>query len=332
MKRREFIVLVGGAVVAWPQAVRAQQRAKVPRIGYLHTPRLESREGQALREAFWQGMRALGWVEGQNIFVEYRSAEGNLDRFPELAAELARLEVDLIVAGPAAAARAARAQTTTIPIVCSTLGDPVGEGLIASLARPGGNLTGFATLSQELVPKCLSLLKEAVPKASRIAGLLRPGTDSERVSTDMVQQAEAAARRRGIQFILVRARAADDLDSAYAEMQTERADGLLVLPGPQSFYDRQRIAARALRHRLPSMALFKEFAEVGGFMGYGASIPDNSRRAATYVDKILKGAKPADLPVQLPTKFELAINTRTAKALGLTIPPTLVTLADEVIE
>ena len=271
-------------------------------------------------------------MEGQNIVVEYRAADGKIERLPGLASDLARLKVDLIVATGTPLARAAQQATTTIPIVSAVMGDPVGDGLVASLARPGGNITGLTFLGPELVPKRLELLKQAVPRVSRVAGLWHPGAFGERTNRDMLKETEAAARTLGVQLQLVAVRGPDELDGAFSTMTRARADALIVFPSTMLFSERRRIVDLAAKHRLPSMAMAREFVGLGGLIAYGASIPDLIRRGVTYVDKILKGAKPADLPVEQPTKFELVINLKTAKALGLTIPQSLLLRADEVIK
>ncbi len=303
MKRREFITVVSG-VAMWPLAVWAQQPKNVPRIGFLVTGSIESSEGRASLKAFDQGLREYGYIDGQNILVEVRAADSKVERFPALASELVRLNVDLIVASNSLAARAVQQATTTIPIVVPVMGDPIGDGLVASLARPGGNITGLTFLGPQLVPKRLALLKEALPTVSLIAGLWHPAAYGERTMNDMMNEAIAG----------------------------ERADALLVFPSPMLFTERRRIVDLAAERRLPIMAMGKEFVQLGGLMSYGADIIDFNRRSATYVDKILKGAKPADLPVEQPTKFELFINLKTAKELGIEIPATLVARADEVIE
>ena len=277
-------------------------------------------------------MGELGYVEGRNIVIEHRSAEGRVERFPALAAEMVRLRVDLIVVFSTPSARAARQATSTIPIVAPTMQDPVRDGLVASLARPGGNVTGLTFLGSELVPKRLALLKEAIPGVSRVAVLWHPGGLAERTGQEMVKEAEAAARGLGVQLQLVRAEAPKDLDGAFSAMTRWRADAFVPLPSPMLFAERNRIADLAARHRLPAMYLGREFVDLGGLMAYGASQIDLIRRGATYVDKILRGAKPADLPVEQPNKYELVINLKTAKALGLTIPPSLLGRADQVIE
>jgi putative ABC transport system substrate-binding protein len=330
--RRAFIRTLAGGLLAAPLAAGAQQAGKVYRIGYLSLGSLESPETRASLDAFRQGLRERGYGEGQNIVIEYRAADGKIERLPALATELARLKVDLIVAGSTPGARAARQATTTIPIIAPNMGDPVQDGLVANLARPGANLTGSTFLGPELVPKRLALLKEALPGVSRIAVLWHPGAFGERTMRDMVKETEAAARTLGVQLQFVEARGPDEFDRAFSAMARERADAFIVFPSVMLFNERRRIVALAAQSRLPAMYQSREFVELGGLIGYGASIPDAVRRAATYVDRILKGAKPGDLPVEQPTKFELVINLKTAKALGLTIPPSVLGRADEVIQ
>ena len=332
MHRREFITLVGSAA-AWPFAARAQQPAtKTARIGLLATGALDSTELQAVLDAFRQGLRERGYVEGRNIAIEYRAADGKIERFPELARELVRLNLDLIVAGNTPAARAAKEATTTIPIVVPVMGDPVGDGLVASLARPGGNITGMTFLGPELAAKRLELLKQALPTVSRVAALWHPGAYGESTMREMMRKIEAAAGALQVQLQLVEVRSAAEFERAFLAMARERADALIVLPSPMLFSERRHIVDLATRHRLPSIAMAREFAELGGLMAYGASIRDLFHRASIYVDMILQGTKPADLPVQQPTKFELVINLKMAKSLGLTVPLILQMTADEVIE
>jgi ABC-type uncharacterized transport system substrate-binding protein len=271
-------------------------------------------------------------VEGQNILIEYRAADGRVERLAALAAELARLKVDVIVAVATPGGRAAQQATTTIPIVVVAMGDPVGDGLVASLARPGGNVTGSTFLGPELVPKRLELFKEALPSISRIAVLWHPGAFSERTMDDMLKETEATSRTLGMLLQRAEVRSAGDLDRAFSAMLKGRADALFVFPSTMLFGERRRIVAFAAKHRLPAMFNAREFVELGGLMGYGANLTDLNRRAAIYVDRILKGSKPGDLPVEQPTKFELVINLKTAKALGLTIPPSLLQRADQVLE
>lgn len=331
MNRRELLGVLGGAA-AWPLGVWAQQPKKVPRIGFLVTGSIESPEARAALKAFDQGLREFGYIDGQNVFVEVRPADLNVERFPALASELVRLKVDLIVASNTPAARAVQQATTTIPIVVPVMGDPVGDGLVASLARPEGNITGLTFLGPQLVPKRLALLKEALPTASQVAALWHPGAYGERTMNDMVTEAKEAALTLGVHLRFVAVHAPDDLDRAFSTITGERADAILIFPSPMLYNQRKRIVELADGHRLPIVAMGKEFVQLGGFMSYGADIMDFNRRCVAYVDKILKGAKPADLPVEQPTKFELFINLKTAKTFGIEIPPSLVARADEVIE
>ncbi len=322
-----IVTLALGLLLA-PLAADAQQAAKVPRIGGLVGA---SRE-MALHniEAFRQGLRELGYVEGQSIAIEWRYADGKLERFPDLAAELIRLKVDVIVAGVTAAALAAKNATKTIPIVMGAVGDPIGSGLVASLARPGGNVTGPSLLAPELVGKQLELLRETVPGVSRVAVLSNPANPiSQKL---MLTEAEVAARSLGVQLLILGPRGPDEFDSAFAAMIRERAGALLVLADVGFFHHRIRIAELVAKSRLPAMFGLREHVEAGGLMAYGANVRDSWRRAVTYVDKILKGAKPADLPVEQPTRFELVINLKTAKVLGLTIPQSILIRADQVIQ
>jgi putative ABC transport system substrate-binding protein len=329
--RRAFIAGLGGAAV-WPIAARGQQPKKVPRIGFLATGSLELPEALVMINAFRQGLRELGYVEGENILVEYRTADSKIERFADQASELVRIKVEIMVASNTPAARAAQQATDTIPIVVPVMGDPVRDRLVASLARPGGNTTGLTFLGPELLPKRLALLKEALPTASRVVALWHPGAYGERTMSDMMKETEAAARTLGVQLRLVAVQGPDELESAFSTIAGERADALLVFPSPMLFAERRRIVDLAAKYRLPSMAMGREFAELGGLIAYGASIPGLFRRSATYVDKIIKGAKPADLPVEQPTKFDLVINLKAAHALGITVPPSLLARADEVIE
>ena len=331
MRRRAFIAGLGGAA-AWPLSARGQQPKRVPRIGFLTTGSLELPETLVMTDAFRQGLRELGYVEGTNIIVDFKAADSQIERFADQAKELVQLSVDVIVASNTRAGLAARQATATIPIVVPVMGDPVKDGLVSSLARPGGNITGLTFLGPELLPKRLALLKEAVPNASRVASLWHPGAYGERTMRDMVEQAEDAAKTLGVQLRFAAVQGPDGLESAFSTIVQERADAVIVFPSPMLFTERRRIVDLAVKDRLPLMAMGKEFAELGGLMAYGASIPGLMRRSATYVDKIINGAKPGELPVQQPTKFDLVINTRTAKALGLDIPPSLLARADEVIE
>jgi putative tryptophan/tyrosine transport system substrate-binding protein len=311
-------------------SAEAQQPKKIPRIGYLSSsdPVTESARAEATRLA----LRELGHIEGQNIATEYRYAEGKIDRFSELAAELVRLKVDIIVvAGGTIYVQAAKNATKTIPIVMSGGGsDPVEAGLIESLARPGGNVTGLSLLSRELGGKRLELLKEAVPKLVRVAVLYNPAASGGVREVKEVLPVAARALRLTIRFWEVRA--TDSFDKVIGALNKERPDGLYVSPGPLMRDNQTRIVAFALKRRLPSVYGNREAADAGGLMSYGADLVDNYRRVAYFVDKILKGAKPADLPVEQPTKFELVINLKTAKQIGLTIPQSLLYRADRVIK
>jgi putative tryptophan/tyrosine transport system substrate-binding protein len=326
MERRTFMAMLTGGIVA---AAEAQQAAKVARIGYL-APNLAA--SPHTHEAFRQGLRDLGYIEGRNVVIEYRAAEGKLERLPTLAAEVVALKVDVIVVADTPSALAAKQATKTIPIVFTSAGDPVGSGLVTSLARPGGNVTGLSLLGPELVGKCLEQLKQAVPGVSRVAVLWQPGAFGERTEKDMLKGAEVAARALGVRLQLVEARGPEDFDRAFSERTRARADALTVLPSAMFINERRRLVDLAAKNRLPAVYPVREFVDAGGLMAYGANIPDLYHRAATYVDKILKGAKPGDLPVEQPTKFELVINLKTAKALGLTVPDSLLRRADEVIQ
>ena len=302
----------------------AQQQAKVPRIGYL-APRSEPNERD---EAFRQGLRELGYVEGKNIVMEYRWAGERDDRLPDLAAELVALKVDVIVTSGGPAARAAKQATSMIPIVMAAVGDPVATGLVASLARPGGNITGQTIFSSELAGKRLELLKEVVPRVTHVAVLAyRPSP----VTKHFLSETEAAARVLRVQLHSVEVRGPNELEGAFAEMVKERAGGLVVQITPLFFDYRRKIVDLAAKSRLPAIYETREFVDAGGLVSYGPNRLVVYRRAATYVDKIVKGAKPADLPVEQPTRFELVVNLKTAKALGLTIPPSIMVRADQVI-
>jgi len=332
MNRRAFITLIGGAAVTLPASVHAERAAKVVRIGFLVTGRLDLPEQQVTIDAFREGLRAHGYVEGQNIAIEYRAADGDIERFRELAEELVRLKLDLIVASNTPAGLAAKRATTTLPIVVPVMGDPVGDGLVASLARPGGNVTGMTFLGPELATKRLELLKRALPAISRVAALWHPGAYGESTMHEMMGQIAAAAGSLGLTLQLTEVRGAAEFDRAFLAMTEERADAVIVMPSPMLFTEQRNIVGLATKHRLPLIAMARQFAELGGLMAYGANIPDLFRRSAGYVDMILQGTRPADLPVQQPTTFELVINSKTAKALGLEFPPALIAVADEVIE
>jgi putative ABC transport system substrate-binding protein len=283
-------------------------------------------------EAFRQGLRDLGYVEGRNLVIEYRDAEGKSERLPALAAELVALKVDVIFAPTTATALAAKQATRTLPIVFAVVADPVTSGFVTSLARPGGNVTGLSFLAPELVGKRLELLKQAIPGVTQVAVLWQPGGLGERTEKDQLKGAEVAARALGVRVQFVEARGPADIDRAFSDMTRARAGALTVLTGAMLFTERRRLVDPAAKNRLPAVYPWREGVDAGGLMSYGPNVADLFRRAATYVDKILKGAKPADLPVEQPTKFELVINLKTAKALGLTIPPSVLGRADEVIQ
>jgi ABC-type uncharacterized transport system substrate-binding protein len=312
-------------------AAEAQLTGKIYRIGYLAAGWGSGTAYLRPLEAFRQGLRELGWVEGQNVLIEYRFAEGRLERLPGLAEELVRLKVDVIAASPTPAALAAKNATRTIPIVGMSLTEPVGVGLVASLARPGGNVTGVAYgFDTDIFGKQLELLKEVIPKVRRVAVLSNPGNSPAQPL--IMSSVEGAARSLGLQLQLREARGPGEFEGAFAVMAKERAGALLVTGDPMFFLHRARLAELAVKNRLPSMSTQGQWVEAGGLMSYGPSFPDLYRRAATYVDKILKGARPADLPIEQPTKFELVINLKTAQALGLTIPRSLLQRADQVID
>ena len=327
MNRRAFTTLLGGAAVVWPIAARAQQAGKVHRIGVLETisTTLNVANFYALRE----GLRQLGYAEGQNLVIEYRSADGRDDRFPGLARELLALKVDVIVTRGTPAAKAVKNATSTVPVVMMASGDPVGVGLVTSLARPGGNITGLSAIVGELSPKRLELIKEIVPGLARIAVLANTSNDAVRRDWARI---ETAARSLGVQSQLLDLRESDALGPTFDDASARRADALVVVIDAITQVNQQRIVDLAMKHRLPAIYSSREFVDAGGLISYGVSYPDLYRRAATYVDKILKGTKPADLPVVQPTKFELVINLKTAKALGIEVPPSLLALADGVIE
>ena len=325
MERREFITLRGGAA-AWPLAARAQQPARLPTIGYVgaNTPSVESQR----IDVFVQRLRELGWIEGRTIAIEVRWAEGRNERFAEIAAEFVRLKVDVIVTVGTPAVVTAKEATSVIPIVFAGAGDPVGTGLVSSLARPGGNVTGLSLQTTDSVGKRLELLREVVPDLRRLAILADAGNPQGVLEMGEVQ---AAARGLGIEVAPLEIRRAEDITPAFDALKG-RADALVVVAGPLVTTNRIRINILALGARLPTMHNLRGNVEAGGLMSYGANFPDLYRRAADYVDKIFRGTKPGDLPVEQPTKFDLIINVTTAKALGLTIPESFLLRADEVIE
>ena len=328
MRRREFIGLIGGAAIAWRRIGHAQQSA-MPVIGYLGSDSPDAFAGRL--RAFRQGLSETGYVEGKNVAIEYRWAENQYDRFPALLADLVRREVTVIVAvtgtPPALAAKAA---TTTIPIVFVTAGDPVALGLVASLNRPGGNLTGVATLTVELGPKQLEMLRELVPTATIIALLVNPTnpTNAETLSRDL----QAAARTLGLQLHVLHASIEHDFDTVFATLSRLRAGALVIGSDPFFNSRSQQLTALALRHAMPTMYPFREYAIVGGLISYGNSFADAHRQGGVYTGRILKGERPADLPVRQATKVELILNLKTARALGLTVPLSLLGRADEVLE
>jgi putative tryptophan/tyrosine transport system substrate-binding protein len=330
MDRRRFLLTsLAGAFLA-PLGTEAEQAGgRVPRIGLVLAGAPSALISLRVSEAFRQGLREYGgYTEGQSIAIEYRS--GAADERVRSVADLVRLNVDLIVAGGTPVALAAKQATSTIPIVAVAMADPVADGLVTSLARPGGNITGNTLLAPELGPKRLQLLREVVPGVPRVAILQHPGVYAERTMRDMLEGVRAAAV--GIELQVLEARGPDDFDAAFAAMAKAHAGALNVFPSPMFYINYRRIVDLAAKHQLPAMYVFREAVEAGGLICYGADIPDLFRRAAAYVDKILRRARPADLPVEQPTKFELAINLKSAKALGLTIPPLLLLRADQVIE
>jgi putative ABC transport system substrate-binding protein len=326
-RRALLIAAAAWPALAWAGTVRAQAPAKLRRIGLLSP--FSPSDAAVWHQAFRLGLRDLGWVEGKNINIEYRYAEGSSDRLPDLAAELVRLKVDVIVVSSSTAALAAQKATRAIPIVMASGGDPVASGLGESLARPGGNITGLSQMSQELAGKRLELLKEIVPKLSRVAVLWNPQGAGSQLSWKEIQR---PAKQLGLQLHSLEVRSSNDFDKAFEAATRARAGALFIVPDPVVGTNLKRIAGLAAKSRLPSILHRSEFADAGGLVAYGPDRADLFRRAATYVDKILKGAKPGDLPVEQPTRFELVINLKTAKALGLTIPQSVLVRADRVIE
>jgi putative ABC transport system substrate-binding protein len=328
MRRREFITLLGGAAAIWPLVARAQQPA-IPVIGFLHPASIDVVADRV--RTFRQGLKDTGFIEGENVAIEYRWAEDQIERLPALAAELVRRKVTVIAAvGGNVPALAAKTATTTIPIVFAVGEDPVGLGLVASIARPGGNLTGINFLAAELHAKRLELLRELVPGAVRLAVLINPGNAVNAETT--LRDVQAAARAVGLQMQIIRASTSREIDAAFATMARERTDALLV--GGDPFFNSRRVQLALLtaRHAISAIYSSREYAEVGGLMSYGPNFFDAFRQVGVYVGRILKGAKPADLPVVQSSKFELVINAQTARIIGLTVPPTLITRADDVIE
>ena len=316
-----------GALAAPLACFAQQQRSKVARIGLLEAASASSYANR--REALIAGLRELGYVEGKNIIIEYRWAEGKYERLPGLAAELVQMKVDVIVAASAPAIQAAQQATTTIPIVMVRTADPVGSGFVASLSRPGRNITGLSNINVDVSSKYLELLRAAVPKLSRVTVLVNPGNPNH---PNYLKRIQATEKTNSVKISPAQASTASQIEAAFGAMKQERAGALIVLPDPFFFAQARRIAELAAQHRLPTMFWTREPVESGGLMSYGQNIAEHYYRAATYVDKILKGAKPGDLPVEQPTKIELVINLKTAKAIGLTIPQELLLRADKVIE
>jgi putative tryptophan/tyrosine transport system substrate-binding protein len=327
MHHKVILFLLAASVLICFHPAEAQQAKKIPRIGFLGFTSLSAIAARI--EAFQQGLREFGYVEGKNIVVEYRSAEGELDRLPELAAELVRLKVEIIVTSGPSVTRAVKEATTTIPIVMGFDTDPVGNGFVASLARPGGTITGLSVVSPEISGKQLELLKEIVPKLSHVAVL---GASTNPGNAQALKETELAAGAYKVQFQYLNVLSPKDIETAFRAASKGRAGAVLVLASPLIESHRTQITDLAAKNRFPAIYYAPEFVEAGGLMSYGTSFPDLFRRAATYVDKILKGAKPADLPVEQPTKFEFIINLKAAKQIGLTIPPNVLARADKVIK
>jgi putative ABC transport system substrate-binding protein len=325
MRRRKFITFLGGAAVMWPFAASAQP--KISRVGFMgnSTAALEAN----LVGAFRDGLHELGYEEGRNIIIEYRWADGKYERFPALVAELIAAKVDVIVTAGTPAALAVKKATTTVPLVMVAVGDPVGTGLVPSLARPGGNLTGLSSIAPDLEGKRLDILREVVPTLSHVAILFNSLNPFHVAS---MRQAHAAAQAMGIKLQQHDIRKSEDLDGAFAAIRNERPDALLILADRVFLHNRQRMMDFTEEQHLPNINAYTELVEAGGLMSYGPSYEDMHKRAAIYVDKIIKGAKPADLPIEQPSKFTFNINLKVAKALGLSVPSSLVTLADKVIE
>nr|GAJ31496.1 hypothetical protein BDOA9_0106760 [Bradyrhizobium sp. DOA9] len=329
MQRREFLALIGVAT-AWSPLARAQQPKKVPHIGFLTTGSVE--QTRTSMAAFHQGLRERGYIDGENIVVEFRAADSKVEQLPALASELVRLNPALIVAQNTLAARAVQQATKSIPVVVPVMGDPVEDGLVASIARPGGNITGLTFIGPQLVPKRLAQLKEALPMASRIAAIWHPAAYGKTTTQGMISGAESASKTVGVHLQLIAVQDPDGLGEAFSTLAGARADAVFLFPSPMFFIARKRIADLAAEHRLPLFAIGKEFVQLGALLSYGADIIDLNRLSTDYVDKILKGAKPGDLPVEQPTKYELFINLKTAKTLGIEVPAALLAHADGVIE
>ena len=325
MDRRTFLAGTGAVLLAAPLAAEAQSRPRVARVALLDGGNVGNQNWQATRD----GLRELGYVEGQNIIIDFRSANGQFNRLPDLLAELIRLQVDVIVVAGDPVVAAVKQTSSTIPVVMAAVGDPVGRGFVTSLARPGGNITGTSLLTVALTGKWLELTKAVVPRIARVAIL---GNDANQTHQLFWAEGKTLGRQIALAIYAVEVRSADEFERAFASMAQQMVGAVVVLPDPLLFAQRSRLSELVARHRLPSISSFREEAESGGLISYGPSLRTNFHRAATYVDKILKGAKPADLPVEQLTEFELVINLKTAKALGLTIPPSLLARADEVIQ
>ena len=333
MRRREFIIYFAGAAATWPRIVHAQQATKIPRIGVLSPSRSEDASpNRVTLNAFVAGLRELGYVNGQNITIERELSEANADRLREAAAELVKRNVDVIVALSTTAARPAKQATSLIPIIAIGMADPVDDELVISLARPGGNVTGTTFLGPQLVAKRLQLLAEVVPQHSRVAVLWHPRAYSDRTMDGMVKEAEHAAHTLSMQLQFMPANSPEEITGTFSTITENGADALCVFPSPMLFAEYGRIVSIVADKRLPTIYAAREGVELGGLMSYGANLADLARQTAVYLDKILKGAQPADLPVQQPTKYELVINLKTAKVLGLIISSQMQQLVDEVIE
>jgi putative ABC transport system substrate-binding protein len=327
MRRRQFVAILGGVLAAWPFAVRAQHGGKISRVGFMgnSTAELEAN----LVGPFREGLREHGYEEGRNVEIVFRWAEGRYERFPDLIAELIAANVDVIVTAGTPAAAAIKKATSTVPVVLAAVGDPVGSGIVPNLARPGGNITGLGGLAPDLEGKRLELLREVVPDLSHVAFFLNPANDFHTAS---LRQALVAAQALNIRLQPCEVSRSEDLDTAFASVVKEKPGGLLILADRIFLHNRQRMMDFATEHRLPSVNAYRELVEAGGLTSYGPSYEDMHRRAADYVDRILKGARPGDLPIEQPTKFTLVVNLKAAKALGLNVSPALLARADEVIE
>jgi putative ABC transport system substrate-binding protein len=327
--RRRVVIALGACALAVPRGLLAQQKSKIARIGFLYFGSRQSALETGRYDAFVQGMRELGYVEGTNFIIEARFADGKNERVPTLAAELVRLKVDLIVATGTPVYRALQHATTTIPVVVTVTSDPVADGFAASMARPGGNITGLSVSAADLAPKLVELLKTAVSKLTRVAVLLQPENPAH---PPQLARTMSASQKAGIHIVLAEAATPQDIEREFAIMKKEHARAVIVLPDPMFLQESRLIAAQSLKHRLPSASVIRDFVEAGVLMSYGPNAVDNFRRAAAYVDKILKGTSPGELPFEQPTRYYLVINRKTAIALGLTIPQALLRQADEVIQ